>query len=119
MAATKPNEMIALQVLDNPSCAPPATVVRPTSTLLMRVKAMSDETRMTLLLTLLNAERPVCVCNLLPGTNVGQATVSHHLKILREAGLVMVEKRGIWAHYAVVPEMVAWIHAVVADESDS
>jgi ArsR family transcriptional regulator len=46
----------------------------------------------------------VCVCELLPLFDVSQPTVSHHLKVLREAGLVDVERRGLWAYYYVIPE---------------
>ena len=46
----------------------------------------------------------VCVCELTPLFDVSQPTVSHHLKVLREAGLVDVERRGLWAYYYVIPE---------------
>lgn len=111
---TKPTgDLVSLPVLNNPSCAPPVAVVQPTGTQIVRCKALADETRLTLLLTLLAAGDAVCVCNLVPVAGVGQATVSHHLRVLREAGLVAVERRGIWAHYAVAPEQDAWLRAVL------
>lgn len=109
-----PAGMTPLPVRDDPACAPPADIVRPAPETVARFKAMADETRLTLLLTLLHAGGPVCVCNLLPGMDVGQATVSHHLKVLRQAGLVVVARRGIWAHYAVHPDRRVWLQAVLA-----
>lgn len=106
--------LIPLTVIDDPSCAPPVPVVRPSDTQIAALKALADETRLTLLLTLLHAGDPVCVCNLVPAAGVGQATVSHHLKVLRAAGLVTVERRGIWAHYAIAPEQADWLRAVFA-----
>ncbi len=108
---------IRIPVINDPSCAPPAPVVHPRPHDVARFKALADETRLTLLLTLLYADAPVCVCNLLPAVGVGQATVSHHLKVLREAGLVAVDRRGIWAHYEVTPDMRDWLRAILARET--
>jgi ArsR family transcriptional regulator, arsenate/arsenite/antimonite-responsive transcriptional repressor len=44
------------------------------------------------------------VCELTPLFDVGQPTVSHHLKVLRDAGIVDSERRGLWAYYYVIPE---------------
>lgn len=105
--------MTALDVIDDPTCAPPAEIVRPTAKTVTQLKAIADETRAAIVLTLLHTEGSVCVCNLLPGIGVGQATVSHHLKVLREAGLVAVERRGIWAHYGIAPEVRDWLRATL------
>jgi len=55
----------------------------------------------------------VCVCELTPLFSVGQATVSHHLKVLREAGIVDTERRGLRAYYYVLPhalkELEEWL----------
>jgi ArsR family transcriptional regulator len=48
----------------------------------------------------------VCVCNLTATFDLSQPTISHHLKILREAGLVEATRRGTWAYYRLVPEAV-------------
>lgn len=109
--------LLRMPILDEPSCAPPVPVVHPRPDDLTRFKALADETRLTLLLTLLHADAPVCVCNLLPAVGVGQATVSHHLKVLRAAGLVAVDRRGIWAHYAVATDAVDWLRAALARNS--
>lgn len=107
-------DMVRIPVVDDPTCAPPVPVVHPRPTDVARFKALADETRLTLLLTLLHAGDPVCVCNLLPAVGVGQATVSHHLKVLREAGLVSVERRGIWAHYVIASDAGDWLRAVLS-----
>ena len=52
------------------------------------------------------------VCDLTEPVNLSQPTVSHHLKVLTEAGLISREKRGTWAWYSVVPERIAQIAAV-------
>lgn len=114
----KPTEMATrlarTSLPEDPSCAPPVPVVRPHPHDVARFKALADETRLTLLLTLLHTDAPVCVCNLLPAAGVGQATVSHHLKVLREGGLVVVERRGIWAHYTIAPDARDWLRATLA-----
>ena len=48
----------------------------------------------------------VCVCNLVASFDLSQPTISHHLKILRDAGLVSVARRGTWAYYRLVPYAV-------------
>ncbi|MCA1668185.1 MAG: metalloregulator ArsR/SmtB family transcription factor [Thermomicrobia bacterium] len=112
--ATKTSDIrIVLPMVDDPTCTPLPTVVQPTPEQVARCKALADETRLTLLLTLLNAETAVCACNLVPAAGVGQATVSHHLKVLREAGLVAVERRGIWAHYAITPDATSWLASIL------
>ncbi len=117
-ANAQTDTLVPLPLADDPTCAPSATIVRPAPEIVARLKALADETRLTLLLTLLHAGNAVCVCNLLPGLDVGQATVSHHLKVLREAGLVTVERRGIWAHYRVARDNEAWLRAVLDYEAE-
>ncbi len=114
MATKTSDTLIAHPMVDDPTCAPLPTVVQPTPEQVVRCKALADETRLTLLLTLLDAETAVCACNLVPAAGVGQATVSHHLKVLREAGLVEVDRRGIWAHYAISPSARDWLTAILA-----
>jgi ArsR family transcriptional regulator len=55
----------------------------------------------------------VCVCELVPLFDISQPTLSHHLKKLRDAGIVDSERRGLWAYYYVIPEalqeLTAWL----------
>ena len=67
-------------------------------------KALGDPIRLQLVDVLRKHAGKVCVCELTPLFDVEQPTVSHHLKVLRGAGLVDSERRGLWAYYYVVPE---------------
>ena len=67
-------------------------------------KALGDPVRLQLVDVLRKHAGAVCVCELVPLFDISQPTVSHHLKVLREAGLVGCERRGLWAYYYVMPE---------------
>jgi ArsR family transcriptional regulator len=67
-------------------------------------RALSDPIRVQLVDVLRRHAGKVCVCELTPLFDVSQPTVSHHLKVLREAGLVDVERRGLWSFYYVIPD---------------
>jgi ArsR family transcriptional regulator, arsenate/arsenite/antimonite-responsive transcriptional repressor len=67
-------------------------------------KALGDPIRVQLVDVLRKHAGKVCVCELTPLFDVGQPTVSHHLKVLRDAGIVDSERRGLWAYYYVVPD---------------
>jgi ArsR family transcriptional regulator len=67
-------------------------------------KALSDPIRLQLVDVLRRHAGKVCVCELTPLFDVSQPTVSHHLKVLRDAGLVDVERRGLWSFYYVIPQ---------------
>jgi ArsR family transcriptional regulator, arsenate/arsenite/antimonite-responsive transcriptional repressor len=67
-------------------------------------KALGDPIRLQLVDVLRKHAGKVCVCELTPLFDVGQPTVSHHLKVLRDAGIVDSERRGLWAYYYVVPD---------------
>jgi ArsR family transcriptional regulator, arsenate/arsenite/antimonite-responsive transcriptional repressor len=64
-------------------------------------KALGDPVRLQLVDVLRKHAGKVCVCELVPLFDVSQPTVSHHLKILRDAGIVDSERRGLWAYYYV------------------
>lgn len=67
-------------------------------------KALGDPVRLTLLDVLRKHAGKVCVCELVPLFDLSQPTISHHLKVLRAAGLVDSERQGLWAYYYVIPE---------------
>jgi len=67
-------------------------------------KALGDPIRMQLVDVLRKHAGKVCVCELVPLFDLSQPTVSHHLKKLRDAGIVESERRGLWAYYYVKPE---------------
>ncbi|HZO95020.1 MAG TPA: metalloregulator ArsR/SmtB family transcription factor [Candidatus Baltobacteraceae bacterium] len=62
-------------------------------------KALSDPYRLSMLATLARSADEVCVCEFTAALPLEQPTVSHHLRILREAGLVTCERRGTWVYY--------------------
>jgi ArsR family transcriptional regulator len=66
--------------------------------------ALSDPIRVQVIDVLRKHAGEVCVCELVPLFEVSQPTLSHHLRKLRDAGLVGVEKRGLWSYYYVHPE---------------
>ncbi len=81
-------------------CCPPSAVVSDDFTgEAALLKALADPHRLVILATLARAENEVCVCDFTSGLPLNQPTVSHHLKILRESGLVTCERRGTWVYY--------------------
>jgi ArsR family transcriptional regulator len=76
-------------------------------------KALGDPVRLTLIDVLRKHAGKVCVCELVPLFDLSQPTISHHLKVLREAGLVASERQGLWAYYYVIPErlreLTSWL----------
>jgi ArsR family transcriptional regulator len=76
-------------------------------------KALGDPVRLQLVDVLGKHAGKVCVCELVPLFDLSQPTVSHHLKVLREAGIVGSERQGLWAYYFVIPdalkELSAWL----------
>jgi ArsR family transcriptional regulator len=74
-------------------------------------KALGDPIRLQLVDVLRKHAGKVCVCELVPLFDLSQPTVSHHLKVLREAGIVGSERRGLWAYYYVEPGAVAELSA--------
>jgi ArsR family transcriptional regulator, arsenate/arsenite/antimonite-responsive transcriptional repressor len=74
-------------------------------------KALGDPIRMQLVDVLRKHAGKVCVCELVPLFDLSQPTVSHHLKKLREAGIVGSERKGLWAYYYVNPEALEEVRA--------
>jgi ArsR family transcriptional regulator len=76
-------------------------------------KALGDPIRLQLVDVLRKHAGKVCVCELVPLFDVSQPTVSHHLRVLRDAGIVASERQGLWAYYYVredaLHELTAWL----------
>ena len=76
-------------------------------------KALGDPIRLQLVDVLRRHAGKVCVCELVPLFDISQSTLSHHLKKLREAGIVDSERRGLWAYYYVrhdsLKELSTWL----------
>jgi ArsR family transcriptional regulator len=77
------------------------------------LKALADETRLGIVLQL-REQGEVCQCDFAACCTVQQPTVSHHLKVLREAGVVVGEKRGVWVHYRLNPAALAGLGRYLA-----
>ena len=75
------------------------------STVVPLLRALADPVRLRLMSIVLSHEGgEACVCDLLPAFDLSQPTISHHLKVLHEAGLLNREKRGVWVYYQARPE---------------
>jgi len=97
-------------VLDlvNDGCAPASSTramgAEQAADLARTLKALADPARLRVLsLVAGNEGREVCACDLTDPLGLSQPTVSHHLKVLVEAGFLQRDKRGVWAYYSVVP----------------
>jgi ArsR family transcriptional regulator len=78
-------------------------------------KALGDPVRLRLLSQVAShAGGEACVCDLSAGFDLTQPTISHHLKVLRETGLLQCERRGTWVYYWVVPSALAQLSAVLS-----
>jgi ArsR family transcriptional regulator len=79
------------------------------------LKALAEPARLRLLsLIQSQPDGEACVCNLTEPLGLSQPTVSHHLRVLREAGLVEREQRGSWAYFRVLPEPLAALRSFLA-----
>jgi len=108
----------AVAVIDEVCC--PSVLAAPMSErdageLAHAFAALADPARLRLLSLLAAAEGgEVCACDLVAPIGRSQPTVSHHLKVLTEAGLVVGDKRGRWVWYRVLPERLAGLRAALA-----
>jgi ArsR family transcriptional regulator, arsenate/arsenite/antimonite-responsive transcriptional repressor len=78
-------------------------------------KAFADETRLGILSLLAQSDGEVCVCDITDSFQLGQPTISHHLKILRDAGLISADKRGKWVYYSLVRDRVQHVQHLVEE----
>jgi ArsR family transcriptional regulator len=99
--------MQTLTVLSPICCGPstPPLDADDAGALAEKFKALSDPARVAIVNRLAAADE-VCVCDLNAALELSQPTVSHHLRVLREAGLVESSRRGTWAFYRLVPEAI-------------
>lgn len=95
-------------MLQEAACCAPLTeaplVVEQAESMARMFKALADPVRLRLLSLITSAAGEVCVCDLTAAFDLTQPTISHHLKVLREAGLVDSQRRGTWVYYWARPE---------------
>jgi ArsR family transcriptional regulator len=77
-----------------------------------RFKALADPARVGIV-HMLSASEEVCVCTMTEALGLAQPTVSHHLRLLREAGIVSAEKRGTWSYYRLAPGALGELRAAL------
>jgi ArsR family transcriptional regulator len=83
------------------------TAVAASSRLVAVFKALSDPTRLEIVERLHRAGGSLCACEIESWFSLAQPTVSHHLRLLRQAGLLDATRRGTWIHYALAPDGLA------------
>ncbi|GLL03757.1 ArsR/SmtB family transcription factor [Dactylosporangium matsuzakiense] len=103
-------------------CCPPITQQRlPAETaavLAPAFKALGDPVRLQLMSMIASApDGEICVCDLTPAFELSGPTISHHLKSLREAGLVDADRRGTWVYYRARPGLLRQLAALLTVEA--
>ena len=103
-------------------CCPPISESRiPADTaavLAPAFKALGDPVRLQLMSMIASApDGEICVCDLTPAFTLSGPTISHHLKTLREAGLVEAERRGTWVYYRPRPAIMRQLAALLTVET--
>jgi ArsR family transcriptional regulator len=81
-------------------------------------KALGDPVRLRLL-SLIASTDEICVCDLTDAFDVSGPTISHHLRVLREVGLVDVDRRATWAYYRIRPSAMAQLSALLQVPSEA
>ncbi|MHC9297293.1 ArsR/SmtB family transcription factor [Mycobacterium sp. LTG2003] len=107
---SKSRELLA----DPDACCPPGALLREPLTataaadMAVKLKALADPVRLQLFSAIAShAGGEACVCDISADIEVSQPTISHHLKVLRDAGLLTSQRRASWVYYAVVPDALA------------
>jgi ArsR family transcriptional regulator len=111
--------LIVLDPVGTAACCPPLAA-QPLSQaqagqIAPLLKALADPVRLRLMsLVASHAGGEACVCDLNDAFDLSQPTISHHLKVLHDAGLLDREKRGVWVYYRVRPAALASVAALIA-----
>ncbi|MGC4885669.1 ArsR/SmtB family transcription factor [Micromonospora sp. DT227] len=113
--------LVAIDLDAVTSCCAPLTQRRVSAqaagALAAAFKALGDPVRLQLMSMIASAEGgEACVCDLTPAFDLTGPTISHHLKTLREAGLVEAERRGTWVYYRARPGVLRQLASLLAVE---
>jgi ArsR family transcriptional regulator len=115
-----PLTLVDLNAADAPCCPPIAERRLPADTaavLAPAFKALGDPVRLQLMSMIASApDGEICVCDLTPAFELSGPTISHHLKTLREAGLVDAERRGTWVYYRARPGIMRQLAGLLSVE---
>jgi ArsR family transcriptional regulator, arsenate/arsenite/antimonite-responsive transcriptional repressor len=105
--------MKSLEVLQPICCGPDVPVLEPAAAqdLADIFKVLADPTRVAIVSRLAAGEQ-CCVCDLTGSFELSQPTISHHLRVLRDAGLVEAERRGTFAYYWLLPEAIERLRGI-------
>ena len=111
--------LLVLDPADTVACCPPLSreplSAEQAAQVAPLLKALAEPVRLRLMSLI--ASHPggeACVCDLNDAFDLSQPTISHHLKVLHEAGLLNRDKRGVWVYYAVVPSVMDSLAAVLS-----
>jgi ArsR family transcriptional regulator, arsenate/arsenite/antimonite-responsive transcriptional repressor len=108
-----------LPLMDPVCCAPlaqEAISAEDAAVLARAFKAIGDPVRLRLLSLIASRDGETCVCDLTAPFDLTAPTISHHLKVLREAGLIDCERRGTWVYYWSMPEALTRLSGVLAQQ---
>jgi ArsR family transcriptional regulator len=112
------NSLAVISPADTAACCSPLTA-QPLSAeqaeqVAPLLKALADPVRLRLLSLVASHEGgEACICDLNAAFDLSQPTISHHMKVLHEAGLVDRDKRGVWVYYRVRPPALASLSALI------
>jgi ArsR family transcriptional regulator, arsenate/arsenite/antimonite-responsive transcriptional repressor len=115
----------SLPLTDVSACAFAPLVREPLSVeaaaeIAVKLKALADPVRLRLFSSVAShAGGEACVCDISGGFEVSQPTISHHLKVLRDAGLLTSQRRASWVYYAVVPEALRDLSSLLNVDADT
>jgi ArsR family transcriptional regulator len=112
------NSLAVLSPVDTAACCSPLSAeplsMKQAEQVAPLLKALADPVRLRLMSIVASHEGgEACVCNLNDAFDLSQPTISHHMKVLHDAGLVDREKRGVWVYYRARPEALASLGALI------
>ena len=113
-----PKSLVVLDPVETAACCPPLSA-QPLSAeqaeqVAPLLKALADPVRLRLMsLVASHSGGEVCACDLGESFDLSQPTISHHMKVLYDAGLVDRDKRGVWVYYRVRPQALASLGALI------
>jgi ArsR family transcriptional regulator len=117
-----PKSLVMLSPADTAACCPPLSreplSAEQAAQVAPLLKALAEPVRLRLMSLI--ASHPggeACVCDLNDAFDLSQPTISHHLKVLHEAGLLDRDKRGVWVYYRTRPEALASLGALIGDQA--